>query len=180
VGTLNPRKNVHSLIEAAASRPDLTLTIAGEGVREAKLRSLAEELGVASRVEFIGHFPPGEHLRRMRKLFRKAEVFCLPSTAESFGLVMTEALACGTPVAGFGPILAEIEPLLGTDCGASIWTGTPEEIGEAIDRVLERDWSRRRLRRAVLRAFHPRVAARRYVELMQSTVAERSHEPIHA
>ena len=167
MGSLIRRKNLASLVDAVAHRPSLDLTLAGEGPEEGALRRLADRLGAASRVRFVGHFPVGQHLDRMRELMRRAEVLCLPSHSESFGLVMTEALACGTPVVGFGPTLSEIEPLAGIDCGEAISTGTAEEIGLAIDRVLAHRWNRRRLRRAAVRAFHPRHTAHRYETLMR-------------
>ncbi len=83
----------------------------------------------------------------MRKLVRSAEVLCLPSLSESFGIVMIEALASGTPVVGFGPTFTEIRERLGVEIGEPVWDGTPEEVRAGLESVLSRDWNRAQLRK---------------------------------
>ena len=55
VGHLIDRKGHDLAIRAVADLPGVTLMIAGDGPRDAALRALAAELGVASRVRFLGH-----------------------------------------------------------------------------------------------------------------------------
>ncbi len=69
----------------------------------------------------------------MRKLVRSAEVLCLPSLSESFGIVMIEALASGTPVVGFGPTFTEIRERLGVEIGEPVWEGTAEEVRAGLE-----------------------------------------------
>ena len=168
LGSLIPRKNVSALIEAIATRPGLELTIAGEGVEEAELHALASRLGITDRTRFIPHFPVDEHVERMRQLLLGSAVLCLPSTSESLPLVMMEALACGTPVVGFAPSLAEIENRMGISCGEGLATLDPAELAAAIDRVQARDWDRAELRRRCIQAFGPRPVAGRYAELIRT------------
>jgi len=59
-----------------------------------RLRALADDLGVAPAVRFLGPLPPVE----VADLFSLADVVVVPSRTESFGLVALEALAAGTPV----------------------------------------------------------------------------------
>lgn len=59
-----------------------------------RLRSLAEEIGVADRVAFV---PPLRH-EMLSTYYRAADCCVVPSRSESFGLVALEAAACGTPV----------------------------------------------------------------------------------
>jgi glycosyltransferase involved in cell wall biosynthesis len=167
VGSLLRRKNVASLIRAVAARPGLELVIAGEGPEEAELLALSDGLGAADRISFRRHLPVDEHLPAMRELMLGSEVLCLPSTSESFGLVMIEALACGTPVVGFGPGMSELEELAAMRCGERLSRADPEEIGAALDRVLARDWDRAELRRRVVQAFEPRRAAAAYADLIR-------------
>jgi glycosyltransferase involved in cell wall biosynthesis len=110
----------------------------------------------------------------MRELMLDAAVLCLPSTSESFGLVMIEALACGTPVVGFAPSMSELEGLAGMSCGEPRSGADPEEIGAALDRVLARDWDRVELRRRVVRAFEPQRAAGAYANLICRLAAGQS------
>ena len=167
LGSLMRRKNVGALLEAVAERPGLELVIAGEGPEEAELRQLAERLGVADRARFIAHHPVDEHLARMRELLLGSAVLCLPSTSESFGLVMIEALACGTPVVGFGPGMAELEDRAGIHCGERLSSAESEEIGLALDRVLASDWDRSELASRVREAFAPAKTAAAYAEVVQ-------------
>jgi len=95
VGSLVPVKNVDGLIRAAAGLTvDYNLVIAGDGPDRASLEKLAQMLGVAKRVKFLGLVP---HLEALR-LMRACDVLILPSKSETFSMVVIESLALGTPV----------------------------------------------------------------------------------
>jgi len=99
-GRINdPRKNVGLLLRAyaqvRAQHPDLKLVLAGDTPGE-PVRALVEELGIADSVVFAGSLP-GESDDLLR-LYQGAELFVLPSMQEGLGIVVLEALACGTPV----------------------------------------------------------------------------------
>ena len=97
---IHVKKGINFLIEAFAalkdSLSDVELLVAGEGdpVYVAELEQLAAQLGVGKQVRFIGGVYGDEKWR----LFREADVFVLPTYSENFGIVVAEALACGTPV----------------------------------------------------------------------------------
>jgi glycosyltransferase involved in cell wall biosynthesis len=165
LGSLNRRKNPIALLEAMAAIDGEPLTFAGEGEEEAGLRERAAELGMAERVTFVGHQDPKVHVDRMRELVRSARVLCLPSRSESFGIVMIEALAAGTPVVGFGPTFSEIRDRLGVEIGEPVWKGTAEEVGAGLERVLAAEWDRARLRKGALRSFSPTRIAAEYAGL---------------
>lgn len=167
LGSLNERKNPLALLEAVARLPGQRLIFAGEGEQEPVLRERAGELGVSERVAFVPHQDPKVHVGRMRELVSSAAVLCLPSRSESFGIVMIEALAAGTPVVGFGPTFTEIRDRLGTEIGEPVWEGTPEEVGAGLERVLASEWDRKRLRRSTLREFSPATVARRYAAMVR-------------
>lgn len=168
LGSLNRRKNPMALLEAVAGLPGLTLTFAGEGGEEPELRRRADALGIADRVRFVPHQDPKIHVRAMRELVARAEVLCLPSRSESFGIVMIEALAAGTPVVGFGPTFEEIRNRTGVEIGCPVWDGTPEEIAVGIEQVRAQRWSRARLRKRALAGFSPSAIARDYARLIRS------------
>lgn len=97
VGRLHHTKAIGSLIWefAQLSRTDVRLVIAGPDYGAAKeLRCLADDLGIADRVDFVGFVDGVERLR----LYINADVFVMPSRYEMWGLAFMEALACGAPV----------------------------------------------------------------------------------
>jgi UDP-glucose:(heptosyl)LPS alpha-1,3-glucosyltransferase len=87
------RKGLRTAIEALAALDDAraVLWVAGSA-DQAPYRRLAEAAGVGDRVRFLGH--QGD----MSSLYQAADAFVLPTSYEPFGLVLIEALACGTPV----------------------------------------------------------------------------------
>ncbi len=99
IGTLarfEPQKGVAYLLRAAAIAreqvPDLQVLIAGDGPLKNELENLAQELGVRDRVRFVGWRDD------IYRVLAAMDVFCLPSLWESFGLVLTEAMAMERPI----------------------------------------------------------------------------------
>ncbi|MFT3759915.1 glycosyltransferase [Thauera sp.] len=98
VGRLHPDKDQATLIRGfAEALPRLPagslLAIMGSGRLEGRLRGLADELGIAAQVRFLGQVPNG------RRYFKAFDVFVLTSDHEPFGMVLLEAMAAGVPVA---------------------------------------------------------------------------------
>lgn len=94
---VHPKKGINYLIEALAKLDgDYNCIIAGEGDESYvdELKTLAGKLGISERVKFVG----GVYGDKKWELFRDADVFVLPTHSENFGIVVAEALACGTPV----------------------------------------------------------------------------------
>lgn len=94
------KKGIEFLLEAVAMIKEkldgYTINIAGEGESEyiLSLKNKAKELGIGDIVNFCG----GVYGEKKWELFREADVFILPTYSENFGIVVGEALACGTPV----------------------------------------------------------------------------------
>lgn len=96
VGRLVKYKRVRLALEALAVLPDdVTLTIAGSGPEEGRLRRQAQELGLQPRVRFVGS-PEDEELG---KLYRAHDVLLSLSTRESLGLAVLDAAASGLGLA---------------------------------------------------------------------------------
>ena len=98
VAYLSPRKGIHHLISAFAKafKTDQTavLRIGGDGKIKAELAALAQQLGIAEQVVFLGALDRAG----VRSLVAKTDVFVLASQYEPFGVVVIEALALGKPV----------------------------------------------------------------------------------
>lgn len=105
VGRLEKRKGPKYLINAFAEllkiHPDVRLKIVGDGHDREKLEELVRELQIEQSVEFLGFVSPEEKVA----LLRSATFACYPAIyGESFGIVLLEALATGTPlIAGDNP-----------------------------------------------------------------------------
>ncbi|MCA9331943.1 glycosyltransferase family 4 protein [Candidatus Saccharibacteria bacterium] len=95
IGRLERRKGVNHLIDAFArlGDADCRLLIAGNGPDREKLENQVRLRNLGN-VEFLGYVEESEKIR----LLREASVFCSPAIyGESFGIVLLEAMACGTP-----------------------------------------------------------------------------------
>lgn len=97
VGTLQPRKSIPTLIKAFArledSRIELML-VGGRGWAFEEIFAQVKNLGLEDRVRFTGYVPDDE----LPLWYNAASVLVFPSVYEGFGLPVTEAMACGTPV----------------------------------------------------------------------------------
>jgi len=93
VGRHEPRKGLEVLLDAMGHlSKGYRLWIAGEGPDTARLQA---RYAHDPRIEWLGRIDDAEKQRRMRA----ASVFCAPSLrGESFGIVLLEAMAAGTPV----------------------------------------------------------------------------------
>jgi len=97
VGHLEPHKNVELLIRAIATDPELPpvcLAGAPKGGEDERLKKLANDLGVAQRVTFLGRVEETE----LPELYSTASCVALPSKLEGFGIVAVEAQRAGVPL----------------------------------------------------------------------------------
>ncbi|MGY8526766.1 glycosyltransferase [Paracidovorax citrulli] len=99
-GRIHEKKGCDLLIDAFArvahTDPDLQLVIAGPGAPalRQRLQDQAERAGIAPRVVWTGMLSGDQKWGA----FYAADVFCLPSHQENFGVAVAEALGCGVPV----------------------------------------------------------------------------------
>lgn len=92
MGRLHEAKAHDITLQALTELPDAWLWIAGVGPAEAKLRAVAQALGVAERVRFLGWRTDAS------ALYRTADVCVFPSRYEPLGNVVIQAWAHGLPV----------------------------------------------------------------------------------
>lgn len=128
-GILNKNKNNRVIIEALAlaKSEKLCYVVCGEGDEESELRALAESLGVADRVHFLGFRTD------MKQIMLACDVFAMPSFREGVPRALLEAMDLGLPC--IGTRTRGIRELIGNDkllCGGS----SPKEFAEAIDYVV--------------------------------------------
>jgi glycosyltransferase involved in cell wall biosynthesis len=98
VGNLVKGKGLEILLKAFARCKQeikhLKLWIVGDGYLRSRLELLAQKLGISKDVTFFGRLTHDE----LRNIYNLVTVTILPSEKESFGLVLVESMACGTPV----------------------------------------------------------------------------------
>jgi len=95
VGRLQPWKGVDVALRALREIPQAYLMIVGDGETRADLERLAQELGLAERVRFLGALPR----ERLPSIYAAADLLLATSFAsETFGIGLVEAQACGLPV----------------------------------------------------------------------------------
>ncbi len=97
VGRVTGEKHIDVLLNAIKLLPsdlDARLQIVGGGDQLKNLQTLAETLGIADRVEFLGYVSDQE----LRQAYTRATVFAMPSIAELQSIATMEAMASGLPV----------------------------------------------------------------------------------
>ena len=100
VGRLSLEKRLDIVLRAmkrlAKEEPDLRLLVMGSGPAEGEYKRLTKDLGIEDRVIFAGFVPDD----MLIKAYATCDMLVLASTFETQGLVILEAMASGTPVAG--------------------------------------------------------------------------------
>jgi glycosyltransferase involved in cell wall biosynthesis len=142
VGAIRPVKGVDVLFRAMRLLADrsaqVELVVVGEAFygayrrEEIRLKKMVSDLSLDDRIRFAGKQTPSELVRSMQE----SAALVLPSRAESFGMVLVEALACGTPVVATrcgGP-----EDIVDDQVGQLVPIEDPEALANAIERVLAR------------------------------------------
>jgi glycosyltransferase involved in cell wall biosynthesis len=98
VGTLEPRKNLITLLEAYSKIADTVriplIVGGGKGWMYAAVFKRLAELGLQDKVHFVGYIDEED----LPLWYAAATVFVFPSIYEGFGMPPLEAMACGTPV----------------------------------------------------------------------------------
>jgi glycosyltransferase involved in cell wall biosynthesis len=166
-GSLIKVKGHAVLLRALAQLPEARLALAGDGPERAALESLAESLGVAERVQFLGAVGYPD----MPALFRRAAVHALPSLHEGQGMVTLEAAACGVPTVGAAVGLLADDAAL----GVAAPPGDDAALAQALGALLHDEDSRRRLGQQALararQAYSIEETARRLREVYANVSA---------
>ena len=132
LGRVNWKKGLDRLISAMVHLPGADLVIVGDDHEyyRATMQALAEKLGVASRVRFLGPV----HGSEKWAMLKSAQVLALPSYSENFGNVILEAMAVGCPVV-VTPEVGLADVVRASGAGLVI-PGNPERLAWALHRIL--------------------------------------------
>ena len=180
VGTLEPRKNLPTLLRAfdrlraRAGTPtaDLDLVvIGGRGWRDRELRAEIATRLASGRLHTLGYVPEND----LVALYGGAEALAYPSHFEGFGLPVVEAMACGTPV-----VATDVPALREVAGGAATLVPLNDEaaLADAVAALVADPAARAAARaRGLTRAamFSWEASAERLWHFARDTVAARSH-----
>ncbi|MGM0489604.1 MAG: glycosyltransferase family 4 protein [Planctomycetota bacterium] len=165
LGRLVPRKRFHDLLRAAGRMQNdrVQVVLMGSGPAEGELRSLAESLGIMSRVVFTGRVSDEDKAAYLQA----ADMFCLTSEHEGFGLVYLEAMGLGCPaiasnVGGQNHIIRD-----GVD-GYLVEVGNIEQLAERLNRLVGDERLLRRMAQAArgrAAEFSPEATAAKFISV---------------
>lgn len=150
VGRITHEKGLHVLIQAAPKiihqHPDVRILAAGKNSE--KMRSVAQEFGVAHAMEFLGYISDEQR----DYLYQTVDAAIFPSLYEPFGIVALEAMALGcnviaSNVGGLGEVVQHEEN------GLSVYPDNPDSILWAVNNLF----------------CHPQAAQRRRDLALQQT-----------
>jgi glycosyltransferase involved in cell wall biosynthesis len=180
VGTLEPRKNLPTLLRAfdrlrartGTPTADLDLVvIGGRGWRDRELRAELQTRLASGRLHALGYVPEND----LVALYGGAEALAYPSHFEGFGLPVVEAMACGTPV-----VTTDVPALREVAGGAATLVPLGDEVAlaDAVADVVCNPETRAAARaRGLARAatFRWEASAETMWRFARETVAARSH-----
>jgi glycosyltransferase involved in cell wall biosynthesis len=130
-GRLAPQKSLDVALRAVSLLEHVSLELAGDGPERGRAQTLADELRLGDRARFLG----AQTRQAVFELFRAADAALLSSSWESFGLVVAEALAVGTPVVSTA-VGGVVEVLEDGRNGLLVPVGDHEALAGAIRRFL--------------------------------------------
>ena len=154
VALLNEGKGISYLLQAVNLLDErgiksLEVFIGGDGPARPRLVQLAVALGVSDKCRFLGMLDRDQ----VRHWMQSCDVFVLPSLAETFGVVLGEAMACGKPVIATrcgGP-----EFLVTRETGLLVEPGNAVALADAMEKFIsgEKSFDSAKVRGEVVRRF---------------------------
>ncbi|MCW8194206.1 glycosyltransferase [Proteobacteria bacterium 005FR1] len=163
ISRIHEKKGLDVLVDALAELPpEVTLDVygAGDPAYEQFIRQRVVQHGLERRVRFHGHVEGEAKI----KAFQNADLFCLPTRSENFGLVVGEALAHGVPV--ITTTAAPWQGVVRESCGLWIEQGVSPLIS-AIRQLCGSDLAQMgaRGRNWMIREFSPEGTAKQMVSV---------------
>ena len=132
-GRLTAQKDYPTLLQAVArlsTRRPVRLLVLGEGPARPQLETIIGRLGLGDTVDLPGY------LSNPYSAIARATVFVLSSRWEGLAMVVSEALACGTPVVATDCPHGPAEILEDGKCGRLVPPGDPAVLAQALEAVL--------------------------------------------
>ncbi len=135
VGKMYPRKRLDVLLQAIAllksQYPTIELRVVGNGLEWDRLHALTAELNLNAHVTWLSHISDDTAFARE---WRQADIFCHPSSQETFGFVYLEAMTLGKAIVA---VRAAAAPEVLDDAAILVEPDNPRALAEGLSRFLD-------------------------------------------
>lgn len=172
VSGLNHRKGLHQIIQALPFLPDFKYCIVGDGKERQPLQELAQTLGVADRVLFVGRKPAGFRFLQL------ADIFVMPSYSEGFPLAMLEAASMQKAI-----VCSDIPVFREIFSEQEIVTFELDNTNSLRDALItarrEKEKLAANVHQKYLESYSPECFYRRHFKIYQSLVESKSNTKYH-
>jgi glycosyltransferase involved in cell wall biosynthesis len=169
IGRLVPHKRVEAVLRAVAEvrkeHPTVEVVVVGDGYDRDRLSTIADELGGWNWVHFVGRVSDDELLA----VYRRAWVVASASTAEGWGMAITEAAACGTTAVATR-IPGHVDVIADGETGVLI--DTDDELAAALGQVIGDRGLRERLAAGALARAATHTWDRAAYEILEALADE--------
>jgi L-malate glycosyltransferase len=143
LANISERKGILDMLNAfdrlGSSFPDARLWIAGGGEHEQSSRAIASRLSCAGRIRFLGR----QNREQALELYRMADIYCLPSHGEPFGMTVAEAMSCGLPAVVTNS--GGVRWIVDADGGIRVPERAPEELARALAELISAPERRKKM-----------------------------------
>jgi glycosyltransferase involved in cell wall biosynthesis len=131
IAEFTPRKRHQDLLNALAkvANPQVHLALAGEGRLKPEMEELAQQLGIAKQVHFLGY------RNDIPSLIQAANAVLLVSQQEGLPRSIMEAMCLNTPVIGSN--IRGTQDLLENGCGLLVGLGDTDALAQAMSQIIE-------------------------------------------
>jgi glycosyltransferase involved in cell wall biosynthesis len=179
VGRLAGRKGVHHIFDAfkkvLEKEKKVKLLIVGEGPQKGRLQTKAKALGLDGNLVFIGKLPFPE----LMALYATADIFVYHSLWEGYGLIISEALASGTPVVS-SKVGGAPEMITYGKSGYYFEVGNSDKMAEYILKLINDDDLRRKMgkyaRKNMVEKYDWRKIVRSTIRLYDNVIDDPRNE----
>jgi glycosyltransferase involved in cell wall biosynthesis len=162
VSRMVPYKKIDMIVEAFAQMPDKKLVVIGDGPEMLKVKSKA-----TPNIEILGHQP----FETLKQYMQKAKAFVF-AAEEDFGIVVVEAMACGTPVIAWSSGGTK-ETIVAGETGIFFDEQTPQSLMDAVNKF---ETSRHRFNPSVIRAHSKQFSREVFEENIKNFVEQKTDE----
>jgi glycosyltransferase involved in cell wall biosynthesis len=159
---------IHAFDQISAKQPEYSLAMIGGGALANKLQELVLQLGLSTRVNFIGKL----HHDKLPLWFACADAFCLPSYREGIPNVVMEALAAGLPVVA--TTVGGIPEVVDKGSGILVEPRDANALAIALQQALSQTWDTAAIVSSV-KNYTWNATGEQYIQLIHGAIEKHQH-----